>query len=306
MNDRRHELQQNDLAIYLDKINRSVEPYSRIIAVVVGVLIVGAIGLGFYNTRRIGDRSDATLQLIQATASQDAEVLETVYQNYPETAAGAWARLYQGQRYLSQGIQSLYSNRTNATDLLEDAQRNLKNALVSSDDTLLQSRAHYGIACAAESLGNMDEAIDAYREVIKVNESEAMVKYAEERIKTLSNPSSKEFLVWFSDQDFSPADPSLPPSLPGGEMLPDLPDLNLPELSLSSEGGDEMELNDGFALPKEGDKSEADDKPDAEADSEPAGDDETSDDAATTEEESANSEDGPATADSASDDDSDQ
>ena len=308
MNDRRHELQQNDLAIYLDKINRSVEPYSRIIAVVVGVLIVGAIGLGFYNTRRIGDRSDATLQLIQATANQDAEVLETVYQNYPDTAAGAWARLYQGQRYLSQGIQSLYSNRTNATDLLEDAQRNLKNALASSDDTLLQSRAHYGIACAAESLGNMDEAIDAYREVIAVNESEAMVKYAEERIKTLSNPSSKEFLVWFSDQDFSPADPSLPPSLPGGEMLPDLPDLNLPELSLSSEGGDEMELNDGFALPKEGDTSdaEADDKSDAEADSEPAADDETSDDAATTEKESANTEDGPATADSDSDDDSDQ
>ncbi len=287
MNDRRHELQQNDLAVYLDKINRSVEPYSRIIAVAVGVLIVGAVGLGFYNTRRIGDRSDATLQLIQATASQDAEVLESVYQNYPDTAAGAWARLYQGQRYLSQGIQSLYSNRTNATDLLEDAQRNLKNALASSDDTLLQSRAHYGIASAAEALGNIDEAIDAYREVIAVNESDAIVKYAEERIKTLSNPSSKEFLAWFSDQDFSPADPSLPPSLPGGEMLPDLPDLNLPELSLSSEGGDEMELNDGFALPDEGDKK-------------------TSDDAAATEKEPANTEDGPATADDASDDNSDQ
>ncbi len=252
MSDRRHELQQNDLAIYLGKINKSIEPYSRIIAVVVGAAIVGAIGLGFYNTRRSGDRSDATLQLIQATASQDAEVLQSVGENYPETAAGAWAGLYQGQQYLAQGIQALYSNRMNAEELLGDAQRAFNNALASSKDTLLQSRAHYGIACAAESLGNIDEAIAAYGEVIKVNESEVMVKKAEERIETLSQPSTKEFLAWFSDQNFAPADPSLPPSLPGGQMLPDLPDLSLPDLSLSSEGGDEMELKDGIAMPKEG------------------------------------------------------
>lgn len=252
MNDRRHELQQNDLAIYLGKINRSIEPYSRIIAVLVGVVIVGAIGIAFYNTQKSGDRSDATLQLIQATASQDPEVLLSVGENYPDTAAASWARLYQGQQYLSQGIQALYANRMNAEELLSDAQGTLKNALAASDDKLLQSRAHFGIARAAESLGNVDDAIEAYQQVIAVNESEAMVKSAEERIETLSNPKAKEFLAWFSDQDFTPADPSLPPSLPGGDQLPDLPDLKLPDLTLSSEGGDEMELKDGIAMPEEG------------------------------------------------------
>jgi tetratricopeptide (TPR) repeat protein len=270
--ERRHELQQNDLAVYLHRVNKSVEPYSRIIMVAVAVVAVGVLFFGFYRTQQSGQRSDATLQLIQAAASEDAEVLLSVTDNYPNTPAGAWAQLYRGKQYLSQGIQSLYNNRNNAEELLVDAQGAFKSAIGASDDQLLHSRAHYGVACAAESLGNLDEAIEAYREVIAVNESEAMVKKAEERIETLSNPQTKEFLAWFGDQDFAPADPSLPPSLPGGDSLPDLPDLKLPDLSLSS-GGDEMELKDldgGLEMPKE---SAGDQKPtesDARAAADPA------------------------------------
>jgi len=255
--ERRHELQQNDLAIYLNKVNQSIEPYSRLIAIGVAVLIVGGISWGLYNSQQTGKRSDATLQLIQASSTQDAEDLLTVSESYPETAAGAWARLYQGKQYLSEGVQALYSNRTNAEQLLEDAQAAFENALARSNDRLLVSRAHFGIARAAESLGNLEEAIAAYEEVIAVNESEAMVEMAERRIEILNNPDTKDFLAWFADQDFAPADPSMPPSLPGADSLPELPDLSLPDLSLDSVGDPEpRNIEGGIELPEGGSDSE--------------------------------------------------
>ena len=278
-NERRHELQQNDLAIYLDKINKSIEPYSRIIAVLVGVVLIGAIGMGFYNSEKSGQRSAATLQLMQASASQDAENLLSVSQAYAGTTAAEWAKLYQGEQYLSQGIQSLYQDRDNAEGLLSDAQAVFQTA-ANSKDQVLRSRAHLGNARAAESLGNLDEAIEAYNEVIAVNESDAMVKKAEDRIKALSSPKTQAFLTWFADQNFAPADPSLPPSLPGADSLPGIPDLKLPELNFGDE--DERELKEGgMELPEDSDvkadEASAETKS-AETESDEAGDDETADD----------------------------
>ena len=86
---------------------------------------------------------------------------------------------------------------------------------------------------------SMLAAIDSYQKVIDLNESEAMVERAEERIAALKKPETREFIAWFSKQDFSPTnDPSLPPStLPGGSEIPGLPDLDLslPALDLGGE-----------------------------------------------------------------------
>ncbi len=254
--ERRHELQQNDLAVYLNKINKAIEPYSKLIAIAVGVLIVGGIAYGFYRSEQTGLRSEATLQLIQAGQSQDPEVYLTVSDIYPNTAAGDVARLYQGQLYLSQGIQGLFSDRETAEELLNDAQQALAAAISGSKDKLLRSRGQYGIACAAEALGNLDQAIEEYKKVIEINESEAMVKKAQERIDDLSKPETKSFVSWFADQDFSPADPSLPPSLPGRDSLPDVPEFKLPPLNLGAElnpgtdaEGAPRDLEGGIELP---------------------------------------------------------
>jgi hypothetical protein len=336
--ERRHELQQNDLAIYLDRINKSIEPYSRIIAIVVAGLFIGAIALMYYSSEQSGKRSVATFDLIKASASQDSEVLLEVGERYPDTIAGAWARIYQGRQYLVEGIQALYNDRENAEQLLADAQAAFRNAMASSNDPLLRSRAHFGIARALESLGDVDAAIESYGDVIAVNESEAMVKEANDRIETLTHPRTQEFLAWFSDQDFSPADPSLPPSMLGGDSLSDGPDFKLPGLDLPGldlpgldlglelpgvdlkagggqelgEGGIEMpekspsEANEN-ATSAEGDSANSDDTPAADgdppADDSPAATDDspaaTEDSPAATEDSPAATEDSPAATDDA-------
>jgi hypothetical protein len=233
--ERRHQLEHNELAAWLAKVNKSIEPYSKLIAILVSVGIVALIGWSFMSTESLAKRSDATLQLIQAAAGGDAEILMQVSDTYPDTQAGNWARLYQGQQLLSQGIQALFRDRDQAEILLTDAQQALKSAVSSSNETLLVSRGHYGIAQACEALGDVDGAKTSYEQVVKVNESEAMVKRAEERIAALEKPQTQDFLAWFGEQDFSPPDPSLPPTLPGGNTLPEMPDLSLPTLDL---GGD--------------------------------------------------------------------
>ncbi len=243
-NERRHELETNDLAILLDRVNKAIEPYTKLIAVGIGALFIAVMGWLFYNSQLSGQRSDSTLELIQGTASQDAEVLMEVSDNYPDTAAAAWAKVYQGQLQLSQGIQTLYRDREEAEQLLGDAKSAFQSAVSDSSDPLLQSRAHLGMARADESLGNLEDAIGAYEQVIEIGESEAIIKQAEQQIAALRDPKTEEFLAWFDDQDFAPSDPSLPPSLPGVGSLPDLPDLKLTELPGGEARDEEMELED--------------------------------------------------------------
>ncbi len=219
MNDRRHELQQNDLAIYIGRINQAIEPYSKLIAVVVAALVLGALGWVFYSSQQTGQRSDATLNLIEAMNGGDAEVLEGVSVQYADTLPGQWAKLYQANQYLADGVDALFADRDNAIALLGDAKVAYEESLDGATDPLLISRAHFGLARTHESLGELDEAISEYKKVAAAAESDAMVEKANDRIVALGKPATKDFLAWFADQDFSPADPSLPPSLPGSEAL---------------------------------------------------------------------------------------
>lgn len=229
-NERRHELETNELASVLGKVNQSIDPYSKPIAVVVAVAFIGLLGWGFYSSTQSDRRSDATLQLIDASISNDSETLATVAAQYSDTPAAAWSRLYQGSSKMGVGINALFNSRDEAEELLGEARGAFNEALKMSQDSVIQSRAYFGLARIAESLGNVDEAIENYEAAITVGESTAMVEEARQRIETLSQPKTQEFLAWFGDQDFSPADPALPPSLPGAGALPDLPDLDFSDL----------------------------------------------------------------------------
>ena len=261
--ERRHQLEHNELAVWLGKVNKSIEPHSKPIAAVVAVAVVAGIAWTFLTTEQLAKRSDATLQLIQAAAGGDSEVLAKVGDTYSDTEAGSWARLYQGQQLMIQGMTALYRNREEAEILLSDAKQALQSAVNSSSNNLLASRGHYAIAQIEEALGDVTNeqgedgesmlaAIDSYQKVIDLNESEAMVERAEERIAALKKPANREFIAWFSEQDFSPTnDPSLPPStLPGGSEIPGLPDLDLslPALDLGGESTSETPEG-GLELP---------------------------------------------------------
>lgn len=237
MNDRTHELEKNLIAEKLAKVNTAIEPYSKIIVAAVAVIVVGAIAIGLMRMNESAKRSDATLQMLM----NDPEVAD----KFPGTAAASWSMLKQGNDFLSQGVQSLYTDREEATTLLDNAKTQFKNAIKSSDNEILNSRGQLGLAMIAESLGEIDDAIKHYEKVASLAESEEMVANVEQRIATLKQPETKQFLAWFAEQDFSPADPSLPPTLPGESTLDDLPPLTLPSLR----GDDSEDMKKGDETP---------------------------------------------------------
>ncbi len=233
--ERRHELQENELASALDKINAKIDPYSKPIAAVVAAGFIGMLAWGFYSTSKTEQRSEATYQLIEGSARNNSEVLAAIPAQYPKTPVAAWSLLYQGSQKMGVGINALFTNREEAEELLDEAGSAYRQAITQSDDKLIQSRAHFGLARIAESVGNTDEAIASYEAAMAAGESDAMVTEAKQRIESLSKPDTQEFLTWFNEQDFSSADPSLPPSLPSDQMLPDLPDLDFPEVEMTTE-----------------------------------------------------------------------
>lgn len=249
--ERRHDLQENELATALGKVNKSIDPYSKPIAVAVVLGFVGFLGWGFYSSGQAGRRSDATYQLIEASVSNDSETLATVAAQYAETPAAAWSRLYQGSSKMGVGINSLFTSREEAEELLSEASAAYQEALKLSDDKMIQSRSYFGLARISESLGNVDEAIENYEAAMAVGESDAMVEEAKQKIASLSKPQTQEFLAWFNDQDFAPANPAAPPSLPGAGALPDLPDLDFGDIEDDTEPSDGDKEEDSAESSKE-------------------------------------------------------
>lgn len=257
MKDRQAQLEQNIVAENLGSFFKKIEPYSKLILAGVVALVVVLIAFGLYSSDQSAKRSDATWNLIM----ENPEVAV----KFPNTEPAAWALLFQGNNDLAQGVNSLYQDRDVAETLLTDAKDQFIKAREASKDTIVISRANYGLGMASESLGEINEAIEAYKRTVAADESEQMVKVAQGRIDRLSSADAVDFLIWFGEQDFAPADPSLPPELPGLGALPDLPDLELPDLNL----GDEMKATDepiegGLQLPDsetEPGKTEGDSKP---------------------------------------------
>jgi hypothetical protein len=233
MNSRQHELEENIVAEGLASFLKKIEPYTKLILVVFVVLVAALVGYGLYTSGQTAKRSDATLQLLMNNPE--------VAMQYPGTSAAAWAMLFEADQNLAQGISALYQDRDEAETLLAQAKDQFIDARNASENKILISRANYGLGLATESLGEIDEARDAYQRCVDANESEQMVEVAQQRIDRLDNAQTGEFLTWFSEQDFSPADPSLPPELPGASDLPDLPDLELPDLGDDGDAEGSME-----------------------------------------------------------------
>lgn len=229
--ERRHELQQNVLADYLGGVAKKIEPHTKLIAAAFAIGAIAVVGFGIYQSLAVESRSQSTIKLLQNANSGDADALQAVGAQYPDTTAGALAKLYAADANLGEGVMTLYSDRELAEGKIQDALKAYKDVATSAKGRLLISRAYFGMGQALESQGKVKEAIDAYQNVISQKESDAIVKAAQLRIDLLGKPETKEFLTWFAKQDFKPADPAMPPNLPDGKQLPDLPDLDLPEVT---------------------------------------------------------------------------
>jgi predicted negative regulator of RcsB-dependent stress response len=241
-NERRHQLQQNELADQIDKARHWLEPYLvpglvGFIAITVVVIVVG-----FVRNQASNARSEATLDLLFSTAMQpgvgeDAEAYERVAKTYSDTGSAEIAQMAQADIFLTGGIDALFTDREEAKGKLADAVAAYEKVIASTKIPFLKMRAQLGLAQALESQGKLEDALAAYKVVAGAKDSEALAKVAERRMELLGRESIKEFVAWFDQQKPTAFDPSFPPGVPGLGGLPDMSDINLPMVPPSAGAG---------------------------------------------------------------------
>jgi len=193
--ERRHELQHNELADWLEQKFQAIKPYTNaILGVVILVLAVSAILA--WQARSSAERAgNAWDGIATAMDDQNAADLDELSETYAGSASGEWAALIAGDMHLEAGCKVLLDNRDNARQELEDAVA-AYNKVVGSSTPILRQWAKYGLAramdaqCTFDPKANADKAIAAYQDVVDDDPEGGYAKAAQRRIDDLRNPTT--------------------------------------------------------------------------------------------------------------------
>ncbi len=262
-NQQRHELQQNDLALLLQKLNRFLEKHGNRISI--GICVATALLVGWILWQRNLKARDqvAWSQLSGASSPDD---LEDVWKKNPDSAAAFWARLVEGEQRLTNGIQSMFLDVEAGRKELDQARKNFEVlSEQGSAPRMVRERALFGLARAEESLseGSTEEAKKAYQRLIERFPDSFFKAKAEQRLRELAAGGSAEFYQWFAKfdrpkpKDQQPRDTGATGSDLGLDALRDLAEQVRdksgaePQEPASEEPASE-EI-DGLSVPQEGD-----------------------------------------------------
>lgn len=235
---RRHELQTNELADLLGRWGAQIRPYLSWILIAVIAVFGGWALFRWYTTSQTQASGEGWRSFFLAMAGQDKEQiqkgLESVATDYNESSAAHWALVVAGDVDLSDGLQQLFQDKalaeTSLRSAIEKYEQVLKALGDSTEEPLLRVRALFGLAQAHEALGEVDEAIDYYKQVAELGTSSVLAEQAKERLAMLEDRDMKKWYFWFRRQEPKPPSaerpaPGLPGSLPGLDSLSDFPDL---------------------------------------------------------------------------------
>lgn len=210
--ERRHELQHNTLADALGQAVETVKPYTQI---AVGAVLAAAIiiilvkYLSFRSQEGLVDSWNMYLQASTQGGTEGPEELARLIEEYPDSTAAQWSHLFLADQSLNDGIGQLFQNRSDANDKLRKAEEHYQDVQKKASDPLLLERATLGLARVYESQVKLSDAQQEYQRMLKLWPQGAFAPTARDRLKDLSQPSTKEFYDWFAANGPKPADSGL-------------------------------------------------------------------------------------------------
>jgi len=273
---RRHELEQNELAQWLGETIAKIKPYQNILIGLLVVVLIAGAAYAFW-TRKSESRSQAAwTALFEAMASGDPFQYDDVIEQYPGTRAAECAAVMAGDAHLTYGCDQLFQNKATANQQLRRATEYYLQVLETTDDESLRERATFGLARALEAQGrDLEEARKRYREVVENWPDGPFALAAQHRLEQLERKETLAMYDRFAKFDPKPAfsdEPGVPgqkppfdlESLPEESPLfsPDSPFSSSPASSSGSDSAAPIELPS--LAPGEPDSGKAGEQPGAE------------------------------------------
>lgn len=218
----RHELETNWLAhhtaIWLEKL----QPYN---ALIVGGLIVAAIGLfafSFFSGETAARQAEAWNSYNDAvmSGSPNLELLRKSAGEYPDSPMQEFADITWADGELYRASVLYIHNRLASDESANRAMSTYQSLLSETEDALIRSRAHFGLARIYELRNELDKAIEEYGKV-----EGGFKLIADERVKQLGKPATQEVYAWLataqgptSSAPSGPGTPGLSPRFSPGEI----------------------------------------------------------------------------------------
>lgn len=226
--ERRHELERNQLLVWLLETSERIKPYTNMILGAILVLLLAVLAATLWGRYNQGQSGGAWDEYFAALNSMDRTALETVAQKHRGTTAAQWALITLGDLRLDSGCNLLFVNKTSANLELRKAVESYQAALDQATIPALQERAIYGLARAREAQGDLEPALKAYGDLVERWPKGTYHEIANERIADLKSKSTRAFYDKFAKYDPKPAlanEPGTPGKKPAFDIntLPDSP-----------------------------------------------------------------------------------
>ncbi|MEE3032466.1 MAG: hypothetical protein VX904_07235 [Planctomycetota bacterium] len=282
MNQKKQQLQHNELADWLEVRIEELKPYASHIGI--GVLVVVAVvGVGVYwlnDQEAKSGQAWADYSNAADTARYNGSVIALVdnAEDYPGTTAAWWSLQMAADINLRDGLAELYSDRKSDDSAISKALEQYTQVVEGTvQGSMLNNHAKLGQSIAYEAMGEVADALAGYETLVESSKDQAGLptspigKLALKYHNRLSNfggeqdgeePAAKTFY-----DSFLAYTPSLqPPTIPGMGGLPTggtgndglrkLPDLSFPDLAGptsgeegNGEGGETPPANTSDAQP---------------------------------------------------------
>jgi hypothetical protein len=226
--ERRHELQENELANWLGEKLATLRPYGKAILGVLVLALVALIIVNYLRGRGERMREAGWSAYFEAMTGANPEAFEEISQVYPGTDAAGWAMQRAADLHLDEALRQMFQDREAAKEEIDAARDLYEKILAASSDPMLQQRATYGLAKCLESQGDFTEAAKQYEQIASRWSDSAFAELAQQRLQQIQQPGTRQWYNWFAEQKPVSSPLTEPGMLDGLPELPEGPDLKMP------------------------------------------------------------------------------
>ena len=202
-NERRHELQQNELADWIEKKYASIAPYGKSIATVCVAAVVLYAAYSFISSRNLAAKNAEWDNL---DSIHEADLAGVIKRRESGTPLGDLARFKLANDDLTKGINALIreNDYDSTKKLIQESLDNYSAVANSTSDLFLKQMAICGKARAHESLNQLDAAKKEYEALLKFEKNAIFDDYAKQRIADISRGSVKQFYTTLTQMASQP------------------------------------------------------------------------------------------------------